>query len=70
MEGVFGGFATVLAGDSFCVKGEINGLFTDAQFEYAQKMRFVKPHEWDDTAHARFKELGVEVGVVEPGDSA
>lgn len=68
MEGVFDGSATVIAGDSFCVKNEIAELFTDAQFDYTQKMWFVKPHEWGGPALAKFKEIGVNVVVVEPDD--
>ena len=70
MEGVFDGFATVLAGDSFCVRKEINDLFSGAVFDYGQKMWFVKPHEWDETARARFTELGLEVDVVQPDEAA
>lgn len=68
MEGVFDGIATVIAGDSFCVKNEIAELFTDAQFDYTQKMWFVKPDEWGESALAKFKEIGVNVVVVEPDD--
>ena len=45
MEGVSEGFTTVIAGDSFCIKDGIVELFTDAQFDYNQKMWFVKPGE-------------------------
>ena len=70
IEGVFDGIATVIAGDSFCVKNEIVELFTDAQFDYSQKMWFVKPDEWGEHALAKFKEIGVNVVVVEPDDEA
>ena len=70
IEGVFDGIATVIAGDSFCVKIEIEELFTDAQFDYAKKMWFVKPDEWGEHALAKFKEIDVNVVVVEPDDEA
>lgn len=70
IEGVFDGIATVIAGDSFCIKNEIVELFTDAQFDYAKKMWFVKPDEWGEDALAKFKEIGVNVVVVEPDDEA
>ena len=68
MEGAFDGYATVIAGDSFCVKEEILELFTDAQFDYSQKMWFVKPDEWGSHALAKFNEIGVKVDVVAPDD--
>ena len=65
MEGAFVGYATVIAGDSFCVKGEIKELFNDAQFGYSQKLRFIKPPEWSDHAlAAKFADIGHKVAVV------
>lgn len=68
VEGAFGGYATVIAGDSFCVKDEIAELYTDAQFGYSQKLRFIKSPEWGDHALAKFADIGVKVAVVSPDD--
>ena len=59
MEGVFDGYATVLAGGSFCVKDDIAEIFTDAQFDDNQKMWYVKPSEWNDVAHEHSAEMGI-----------
>lgn len=68
MEDMFDGLVTVIAGDSFCVKEEIERLFSTPVFDYQQKLWFVKPEEFTAEALAVLTGTGASVTVVAPDE--
>ena len=68
MEEMFGSLVTVIAGGSFCVKEEIEHLFSTPVFDYQQKLWFVKPEEFTDAALEVLTGTGASVTVVAPDE--